>query len=148
MRSRFAIALALLFCLATAQAAAPEGAEPFVFVGNSLGKTVEFSYYLDVCGHQATGERLRRLTLKKLDTCPLPASEKESLRSDLKALEADMEARMKGCDADADCALGKRQYCPGMAKSAVEFTALMDEAEKDQTALDRLAGGCELGPRE
>jgi hypothetical protein len=134
--------LTLLSCVASWRACRAEGTEHFVFLGNSVGKTMEFSYYLDVCGDQANGERLRRLALRKLDSCEIPSARKQAIRSDAAILSVQMESRIKSCDADADCALGKRQYCPGIAKERAEFLSLMDEAESSQPALDRLAGGC------
>ena len=134
--------LTLALCATTWRSSAAEGAEHFVFLGNSVGKTVEFSYYLDVCGDHANGERLRQLAMRKLEACEIPPERKQAIRDDAAALSVQMETRIKTCDADADCALGKRQYCPGIAKEKLEFLSLMDEAEASQPALDRLAGGC------
>jgi hypothetical protein len=121
---------------------AAEGTEPFVILGTSVNKTVEFSYYLDLCGDQAGGERLRSLALRKLDACQVPAEQKSAMRNRLNQLAAALAERVRTCDGDADCALGKRTYCPGIAKQRPEFVSLMDEAEKDRAALDRLAGSC------
>jgi hypothetical protein len=119
-----------------------EGTEPFVILGTSVNKTIEFSYYLDVCGDHASGERLRALALRKVDTCSAPAAEKLAIRERINALTAAMGERVRTCDTDYDCSLGKRTYCPGIASQKVEFASLMDEAEKDKAALDRLAGSC------
>ena len=80
--------------------------------------------------------------MRKLDACEIAPERKQAIRNDAAALSVQMEGRIKSCDADADCALGKRQYCPGIAKEKAEFLSLMDEAEASQPALDRLAGGC------
>ena len=134
--------LTLMLCAASWRPGAAEGTQHFVFLGNSVGKTVEFSYYLDVCGDRTNGERLRRLAMRKLEACEIAPERRQAIRNDAAALSAQMEMRIKTCDADTDCALGKRQYCPGIAKQQAEFLSLMNEAESSQTALDRLAGGC------
>jgi hypothetical protein len=143
MRLAAALPLAIVaLCLAGSRHGSAEGIEHFVFLGHSVGKTVEFSYYFDACGDTATGARLRRLALRKLEACELPAERKQAIRDNVAALSVQMDAHVKSCDSDPDCALGKRQYCPGLARQKDEFAGLMDEAESSSPALDRLTGGC------
>ena len=142
MRAGFLLLSTMALCMAGSRFSAAEGIEHFVFLGHSVGKTVEFSYYFDACGDTTTGERLRRLALRKLEACELTAERKQAIRDSVTALSAQMDAHVKSCDSEHDCALGKRQYCPGIARQKAEFADLMDEAESSQPALDRLTGGC------
>ncbi|HYM32539.1 MAG TPA: hypothetical protein VEU47_14635 [Candidatus Cybelea sp.] len=135
------IAAATLTLAATPIAA--EGTGGFVFMGLSVSKTVEFSYYYDVCGDQATGERLRRLAARRLDACELPTAEKSALRNKTTALSADMRGRIRNCDADQSCVLGKRQFCPNINEHRSVIEQDLIAAEGGGAALERVAGACE-----
>ena len=119
-----------------------EGADRLTFLGHSVTKTVEFSYYMDVCGDTAGGAHLRKLALRKLAACEVTANPAGKLSREIEDFSAEMVRRVQACDADANCARGRHDFCPRVQQSSAELGLMMNEADENTTALDRLVGGC------
>jgi len=124
------------------EAAKAEGMDRLTFLGYSVKKTIEFSYYLDVCGNPAGGAQLRKLALRKLAACEASASPTGLLSREVEMLSRQMIERMQACDADADCNRGRQLFCPRVSQSSLELAEAMREAGESDTMLDRLVGGC------